>query len=183
MKKILSALAIGLAISNTAMAADGTINFTGLIITNTCTISINNGTGAQTGAIGTVNLPIVTKSQFSGVGDTSQGKAFTIALTGCDSLLNGKTVAFQNFTGANINANGRLNNTGTATNTQIALYSGSSAAGTLINLSTASNTPTQPVAGAAATFPLYAAYYPTVAPASLTAGTVTSTVDFSLTYF
>lgn len=183
MKKIISTLILGLGVSAGTMAADGTINFTGTILTNTCTISINNGTGAATAAVGTVTLPTVSKNSFSGVGDTTFGTAFTVALTNCDASLNGKTAMFNQFTSPNINANGRLNNTGTATNTQIALFSGTSSAGTLINLSGTSTNPTQVVAGNAASFNLYAAYYPTVAAATLVAGSVTSTVDFTLSYF
>lgn len=181
MKKIISTLVLGLGISAGAMAADGTITFNGTVLATTCNITIAGGTAAATAATGTVNLPIVPASVFTAAGDTSFGTAFTIGLSGCNASLNGKTAAFHHFAGTSIKPDGRLNNTGTATNMAIALYSGTGLSGTFINLNSALNTPTQTVTGAAATFPLFATYSPTATP--VVAGTVVSNVDFFLNYY
>lgn len=81
MKKNLltAALAIaGLATFASAHAADGTIEFTGNITANTC--SINGGNGGENF---TVALPTVSAKTLETAGATAGRTPFKIALTGC----------------------------------------------------------------------------------------------------
>ena len=83
MKKNLltAALAIaGLATFASAHAADGTIEFTGNITANTC--SINGGNGGENF---TVALPTVSSKTLEVAGSTAGRTPFKIALSGCTS--------------------------------------------------------------------------------------------------
>lgn len=160
------------AFSPTANAANtGTINFNGKVIADTCTISVN-GSGTST-----VTLPTVTTSAFTAAGTTAGTTPFNVALTGCDANV---ASAAMTFNGSNIDStSGRLNNTTTAggSDVQIELLNSGSA---VINASNNTNAPTIAIASGAGSTQLQARYYATAA--STTAGLVTSTVGFTLTY-
>ncbi|MBL5825938.1 fimbrial protein [Serratia fonticola] len=66
-----------LAASN-ALAADGTINFTGEIIESGCTVATSNVS---------VDFGTVAASTFKNAGDTASPKAFQINLTGCPAAV------------------------------------------------------------------------------------------------
>lgn len=158
-----------------ATAIDGTININGQVVASTCTVSVNGGSNT-----GTVTLKPAPVASLSAAANTYGDMPFTIGVTGCDASLNGKTVT-PFWSGANINANGRLNNTtGTATNVNVQLMNGDDA--TAINLSGAEGnqgTTGVAVASGAATMTYYARYYATGAA---TAGSVTSSVNYTLIY-
>jgi len=114
MTKITLAAALALA-AGSAMASDGTINFTGSVVASTC--KINGGESNLT-----VPLPNAASNQLASAGATAGRTPFTLSLSGCtqDKTENGETtpapvkkvsVAFE--PGPNVNlATGRLKPTG-----------------------------------------------------------------------
>ena len=96
-------------------AIDGTITINGQVVANTCTVTVNGG-----GNTGTVALKPAPTSALATTGSTYGDMPFNIAVTGCDSSLNGKTV-LPYWSGTNVNSNGRLNSTGTAKNVDLQL--------------------------------------------------------------
>jgi len=168
MKKV-SVLALSLmaaAYISAAQASDGTVTFTGLIKSQTCTanspvvILPELGTGALT-----------TAAQVAGE------MTFNIDLTDCSPATGNVYAYFEQ--GANVNANGRLNNTGAATNVDLQLLD---KAKSPINIGTADQTSsatTVPLANGQASLPYSARYYAT---GPVTAGSVASSVTFSIVY-
>ncbi len=175
MKK-LSMVALGLMLAaaqvNAAEASDGTINFTGNIASQTCTVSVNGG-----GSTATVTLPKVASSILSTSGQTAGNTRFTMALSNCSATTGDVYAYFEQ--GANVNADGRLTNTGTATNVDLQLLD--SGNGVLNAGSTEQTTSPKTVAltAGAGTLTYSAQYYATGAA---TAGTVLSAVNYSINY-
>lgn len=153
----------------TAQAANsGTINFTGKVLSDTCTVAVNGGA--------TVALPTVMTGAFTGSGSVAGATPFTIALSGCDTNTTTANMAFT--AGTNVNANGNLDNaTSGGSNVQIQLLNSSSA---VINTKTGTNAPVIAIASGAGSTDLTAQYVATAAATS--AGLVTSSVSFTLTY-
>lgn len=170
MNKLLLVAAAGLsiaAVSSPALAVDGTISFSGNVQTSTCTV--NTGTF-------TVTLPNVSTTSLATALSTAGAKPFQISLN-CSSAGNA-TAYFE--TGTNVNAAGRLTNTGTAAVVQVQLLNG---AGGVINLAGAGgsqNNPLTPVASGANNLNYTAQYY---APTTgVTAGTVSTSVVYTMQY-
>ena len=65
---------------NTAQAADGTINFTGEVVTTTCKVDTTVAGAAKDG----VKLPNVANNQLATVGATVGRQAFALELSGCE---------------------------------------------------------------------------------------------------
>jgi major type 1 subunit fimbrin (pilin) len=150
-------------------ASSGTINFTGKVLADTCTISVNGGS--------TVALPTVMTAAFgSTVGTVAGTTPFSVALSGCDT---NTASAQMQFSGANIDSTtGNLKNTAASgSNVQIQLLNSSDAA---INASTQANAPSIAVTAGAGSTQLKAQYISTATATS--AGLVSSTVNFTLTY-
>lgn len=157
-------------VPTTQAATSGTINFTGRVLTDSCTINVN-GSGA------TVVLPNVSTAAFGAAGSVAGATPFTIALTGCDINTTKANMAFT--AGSTIDSTtGNLKNTASGgSDVQIQLLdSGNSA----INTSTNANAPVIAVASGSGSTSLTAQYVATAATTS--AGLVTSTVGFTLTY-
>ena len=170
----LGALAVVPAAKAAGTPTDGTITINGQVVANTCTVAVNGGTNT-----GTVTLKPAPTSALATPGSTYGDMPFTIAVTGCDSSLNGKT-ALPYWSGANVNSNGRLHNTGTATNVDLQLLNQDDTTPITLNAPEGvQGTTGTKVAGGAATMTYYARYYATGAA---TAGPVTSTVDYTLIY-
>ncbi|PVZ86213.1 fimbrial protein [Serratia sp. S1B] len=87
MKKLKPIVALSLFFMSSAYAVDGTINFTGEIVANTCTISTGGGTV-------TVTLPTISTSHFKDIGSRAGQTAFTIDLTGCTPASGSVAVRF-----------------------------------------------------------------------------------------
>lgn len=152
-------------------ASTGTINFTGKVLADTCVINVNGS------ASNTVALPTVMTAAFgSTVGTTAGATPFTISLTGCDTNTSTAQMAFG---GTNVDSTtGNLKNaTSGGSNVQIQLLNSSSAA---INTSTQANAPTIAVTSGTGSASLTAQYISTAT--ATTAGLVTSSVGFTLTY-
>ena len=155
-------------------AIDGTITINGQVVANTCTVAVNGGSNT-----GTVALKPAPTSALATTGSTYGDMPFTIAVTGCDSSLNGKSV-LPYWSGAQVNSNGRLRNTGTATNVDLQLLNQDDLTPIALNAPEGGQGTTgATVASGAATMTYYARYYATGAA---TAGPVTSTVNYTLIY-
>lgn len=156
------------AFAPTAQAANsGTITISGKVLSDTCTVSVNNGA--------TVALPTVMTASLGTVGATAGTTPFTIALSGCDA---NTTSAAMSFSGANIDAGtGNLKNTiAGGSNVQVQLLNGAS----VINASSGTNAPTITVTSGSGSVAMNARYV--AATAAATAGMVASTVSFTLSY-
>jgi major type 1 subunit fimbrin (pilin) len=172
-RKLLSAcLLTGMAFTQHALAADGTITFTGQIYANTCTI--NGGSNNFT-----VNLPAaVSSSQLDIAGKTAGRTGFQIALTNCPAATNVHTFYEP---GATTNGAGRLINTdGTgAANVEIQLLNDDATAIKAGFADSQQNSKSVALSGNAATLSYFAEYYATGAA---TAGAVTSSVSYTIVY-
>ncbi|TAL71277.1 MAG: type 1 fimbrial protein [Rhodanobacter sp.] len=158
-----------------ATAIDGTITINGQVVAATCTVAVNGTSGGN----GTVVLKPAPTSALAAAAATYGDMPFTIAVTGCDSSLNGKTVT-PYWSGTNVNGSGRLNSTGTANNVNLQLLNSDDSTAIALNGAEGNQgTSSATVASQAATMTYYARYYATGAA---TAGTVSSTVDYTLIY-
>ncbi|WP_146012718.1 MULTISPECIES: fimbrial protein [unclassified Pseudomonas] len=100
MKKLISlglvwATAVALSSAHAADASDGTINFAGQMIEQTCQVSING----QAGANATIILPTVTTDSLNGPGTQGQTKGDTLlrfTLSGCAGPATKARVFFEN---------------------------------------------------------------------------------------
>jgi major type 1 subunit fimbrin (pilin) len=162
-----------------AQASDGTINFVGAIKDVTCDV-----TAAGTAGTSTVTLPTITKSSLTAIDATAGDTNFDIALancTGTDVASSGVAVSFA--PGLNVNAQGRLTNTGAATGVDLAIYEAN--ASTPLNLGVAPTVAYKTMVGTSptgsVTMPYTVKYYATSATPG--AGTVSSSVVYDIAYF
>ena len=111
---------IGLVVlSSSVFAADGTIDFTGSITANTCTID-----GSTTSTTKTVDLGSVPASALSTVGQTAGNKSFSFVLTNCSSSATKVATRFESLVAS---PEGYLSltgagSTGVAENVQVGIY-------------------------------------------------------------
>ncbi|WEN15215.1 fimbrial protein [Rhodanobacter sp. AS-Z3] len=177
MNKSLLATALVAVIAATAFAPSahaansGTINFSGKVLADTCVVNVNGNTTS------TVTLPTVMTGAFTGAGTVAGTTPFTIALTGCDNNATAANMAFTAGTNVDSTTGNLKNATSGGANVQIQLLNSSNAA---INTSTNTNAPTISISGGAGSTALKAQYIATAAATS--AGLVTSSVGFTLTY-
>lgn len=153
-------------------ATSGTIEFTGRVLADTCVIDVNGS------ATSTVTLPNVSTTAFgAAVGNVAGATPFTITLTGCDTNTTQADMAFT--AGTNVDAaTGNLKNaTVGGANVQIQLLNSADAP---INTSDNTNAPVIAVNAGTGSTQLTAQYISTAAATS--AGLVTSSVGFTLTY-
>lgn len=89
MKKNLIAVALfaAAAVSTSAFAADGTVNFTGSITDVACTVDTNSLNQ-------TVDLGKVSKTAFNGAGSTAAAKGFSLVLKDCPTAVTSALVRF-----------------------------------------------------------------------------------------
>lgn len=174
-----TAAATGMAaISTTALAADGQVNFTGTVVAQTCQVN-GAGVGAQT-TLPTVALPQVLTPTLVSSGATAGATTFSIGITNCDSAL--KSVATL-FSGSNIDSTtGNLKNTasGGANNVQLQLLNSDNSV-IKLNQSTAAaqGSKSASLSGGAATLGYIAQY---VSTGNTSAGAVASNVQFTMIY-
>lgn len=165
----LSAMAAAAASFN-ASAVDGTINFTGEISSQTCTIEGNTGATAKT-----VTLPKVSTSALSAVGEVAGRTAFNLALTQCTGT--SASVSFEPGPSVDAATGNLTNQTANGSNAQIQLLNANFAP---INLQTNSGSLATAITNQAANLEFYAQYV--AATAAATAGQITSNVQFSMDY-
>jgi len=178
MKKILLAATLVAAAGSavlaprTASAVDGTINISGNINASTCKI---NG-GASPATIG-VTLPTVSTTSLSASAAVAGRTPFSIALTNCGSLTKATTF-FE--PGPTVMADGNLKNaTGTATGVEVQLLNNDFSVINMAGASGAQNSAQATLTSGAGTLNYYAQYYATAAAG---AGTVATSVQFTMLY-
>ncbi|MGL5385917.1 MAG: fimbrial protein [Enterobacterales bacterium] len=155
-------------------ASTGTITFNGELTANTCDVAID---GQPTDA--TVILPTVSTGTLAAVNRTAGDTRFMMELTNCSTTEN-VSAFFQ--AGASVDSNGRLINSGTATQVSLQLLDGSSAAQDVINIGSqdqVANTVYLATNSGAASLPYIVRYY---AEGATGAGTVVSNVVYSIQY-
>lgn len=176
--------ALALAPQAANAAGSGTITINGSVLSSTCSVSTatggNNGSGFSAGNF-TVTLPGVNTTSLATAGNVAGTTSFSMSLTGCPTTPSGEQVA-SFFSGANINAaDGYLTNTGSAGNVEIQLLNGG---GTGIDLSKATayaqGSSYASITNTGTATLNYEAQY--VATGGATAGSVTTTVDYTLVY-
>lgn len=179
MKKTISAIAVIAAIGSTAFspahAGDGVINFIGKLETQTCTIDVN---GVANPAVYTVVLPTVSIDRLATAGATTGQSGFVIGLKNCSSII-GSTAAFFEH-GPSVDTSGNLNNDGTAANVKLQLVDGTSGAVLTVGRPLQNTTKIPLDANGSARMPYAVQYYATGAA---TAGTVSSSVTYSIAYY
>jgi major type 1 subunit fimbrin (pilin) len=162
------------ALPGVAAASAGTITFAGKIESQTCVIN-GNGTG---GSSFTVTLPTVNTSALASAGQVAGNTQFTIGLTGCGATPLAVTTYFEPGTNTDV-ATGNLKNTGAAGNVELQLQNSDFS---VINAAAASPNSTGTTTTAAGTGTMtYYVQYVAVGGAA-TAGTVASSVTYSIVY-
>ncbi|PRM15880.1 Major fimbrial subunit precursor [Haemophilus influenzae] len=179
MKKTMLAasLVLSLGLASSAFAKDGTVVIEGKITDQTCII--NNFTSDKDIK---VKLPTVKAASLATANATSGRTPFKIELTGCKASSTEQRVkAFFLPDAAKVNAEGRLINTGTATNVDVQLLNADGTTGILAgeNIATQNVTPVNLNGVDTGTLKYNAQYYAT---AAATAGDVKATVDFNIVY-
>ena len=153
---------------NTAIAADGTINFTGNITDAACTVDSSS-------ANQTVNLGTVSSQAFSSAGDSAAPTEFSINLTACPVSVATASVTFDGASDSSNDQLLQLTSGSTAAGVGIGIYEADSSTIVPMHVSSVS----QPVA-TTATLNFIAKYVSTAA--SVTAGTANGVADFTVTY-
>ena len=152
---------------------DGTVNFTGEIVTVACTVDI----GANNTM--TVDLGKVNKSVFTGVGSYASATEFDLKVKDCPATgVNGISVKFDGTSyNGDSSALALTADTGVATGVAIELLDKNQ---TPLQLFKASEAYTLPAAQTTLTMPMYARYKQM--DATVEAGKANSTVQFTLNY-
>lgn len=114
MKKLALVMACAAFASTSAMAGN-TINFQGEVADQTCVVSINGNASTPL-----VLLPTVPSSSLATAGTTAGQTPFTISLTGCTASTSATAIKTV-FVGNNLTSNGRMGNTGNASNVSLQL--------------------------------------------------------------
>lgn len=108
---------VTLGFASSAFADNGTINFQGLIVQDSCVVSVTGGTSSTL-----VTLPTVEVGDLQNAGDISAESApFKFDVTGCDAVNAANGVSFQLSGSYDANDQNLLSNTGAATNVGIEL--------------------------------------------------------------
>lgn len=170
-KLFVMALLASSAFASAVQAADGTINFTGAITDEACTV--NPATLNQT-----VNLGSVRTGGFTAAGTAAAPTRFGITLTSCPQAA--KTASLK-FDGPTNTSNSSLlaltSGTGVATGVGIGIYESNST--TLIPVGSASATKNV-VSGTNTTFEFVAKYVSTAS--TVVAGTANAVSNFTVSY-
>lgn len=198
---LMAGISTAMALPLVSQASDGTITFTGAVTANTCSVSVNSGAANATGgpADATVALPTVstvalTNAVASGATaakTTAAGTFFSMTVSGCTATpLNDfgagapTTVAIYFEAGPNVDSltGGLINASGS--NVEVNLYNASAASivGTQIMPGTTTHQPAAQAMGSAGKQWFYAGYSTLGHNAAATAGAVSTSVTYSLTY-
>jgi len=157
-------------------ASDNTVQFQGMVSTQTCNVNINGN--AETPI---VLLPTVAATELAKAKDTAGATKFTVNVTDCQSAAANISVV---FAGNNVTTNGNLGNTtdGDASNVSIQLLNVDGTTPlTFTNGSTVSTTAfTKAADSTSASQDLIARYY--AEAADVGAGAVTASAQYSISY-
>jgi major type 1 subunit fimbrin (pilin) len=161
-----------------ANAADGTINFNGELVNQTCTIAVD---GVVSPAIATVTLPTISTGLLTAAGQSEGRTGFNIQLSNCVGTAT-TAAAFFNAGSTVDPVSGNLNNmTGTATNVQLQLVD--QQGGAVIKAGSTgqiTSTTRNTIDGTGAANMPYAVQY--FATGATTPGTVVSSVTYNVDY-
>ncbi|WP_072011975.1 fimbrial protein [Trabulsiella guamensis] len=102
-------------IISASATADNTIRFQGEVTDQTCTVSINGNPSAPL-----ILMPTVSTSALATAGATTGMTLFSVDLTRCTASSSAKAIKTM-FVGNNLTSNGRMGNTGTASNVSLQL--------------------------------------------------------------
>lgn len=167
-KMITLALLTGVSVAHITHAADGTINFTGTILSSACTVASGGPS---------VPLNSVSASSLSTAGSTSSPTRFEIVLSSCPAAVTSATVKFDGPTDTDNSSILKLTTEpGVATGVGIALYEED--ASTQIPLGTSSSSKTLSTL-TDTTFTFFAKYMST---GTVTPGPANGTTDFTISY-
>ena len=158
-----------------AYAYDGTLTINGNVSVESCTISVAGGSSN-----GSITLPTVSTKALALTAATAGTTDFSISLSACSGSATQAAVWFEYD--SNINAAGRLINTGTARNVDVALYNLSSTTPITIgqtNGAFGSSGAAFPISSGTSTLHYQAKYYAT---GVAVAGTVTASVYYTVQY-
>ncbi|MGL5470865.1 MAG: fimbrial protein, partial [Shewanella sp.] len=90
--KLVPYIMVSALMTNAAQASDGSINFQGRLIAQTCTIAVG---GVTSETMATVTLPTVSASMLYAVGKTSGRTYFEIELSNCSGSASSAAAYFQ----------------------------------------------------------------------------------------
>lgn len=162
----------------TARASDGTITFTGSVLSSTCSVGSATGGTVSSGDVSVV-LPDVQSSAFTVKGSVAGLTPFTLNLTGCPTTPSGVVVGAA-FSGTSIDSTtGAITNSGGTSNVEVQMTNSSGAA---IALNTDANPVNATVSGTGTASLSYEAQYYQPSATAVTAGTVSAPVTYTLTY-
>lgn len=163
--------------TNAANAADGSINFNGSLMAQTCTITVE---GKISPAAATVTLPTVSTSLLNAPGKTAGRTNFEIELSNCLGAATNAVAYFE--IGDDVDsASGQLYNRGDAANVRLQLRDNTVAGGVIKagDSSQLTSSTRVPISSGSAVLP-YAVEY--IATGVAIAGNVTSSVTYSINY-
>ncbi|RJG14347.1 type 1 fimbrial protein [Pseudomonas cavernicola] len=177
MKKLIALAVIAAPGFAAAAPSANTINFLGEVTAQTCQVTIN---GNATTPV--VLLPTVQASTLAAAGSVVGETPFTLGVTGCVAPTSAAQAIKAVFVGNNVTSSGNLGNTaaGGATNVELQILNG--VAGTPVNLSSPATVAgiSLPVGATSASHD-YAVQYKSV-PGGATAGAVTSSMQYTVSY-
>ncbi|MBS0895621.1 MULTISPECIES: fimbrial protein [Tatumella] len=176
MKKTLLVMSMAVFSATGYAASDNTVQFQGVVSTQTCNVNINGNSASPI-----VLLPTVAASTLATSGSVAGATKFTVNVTGCSTGSDAASISTV-FAGNNVTTNGNLGNTGTAENVSIRLLdSDGSTALAFTNGGTVTTTAfTKAAADTTASQDLTAEYY--AEAASPTAGTVAASAQYAIQY-
>lgn len=164
--------------ASSAMATDGTINFQGELVANTCDITIDGSASPAT-----VVLPTVAAASLASAGSTAGRTQFDIGLSNCQGVTTTSTAAAFFENGSTVDtATFNLVNTDTSGAANVQLQLLDTANSTTIdvgNNNQLANTSRHSIASGAVVMPYAVEYY---SLGAATAGNVQSQVNFSIDY-
>lgn len=174
-----AALLTAMGMASSAMAQDGTVNFTGKIIEAGCQVD-SSVTNPQS-----VKMGEVAKAAFAAAGDTAATTKFSLVLSGCPADLLGKPVSVK-YDGTPDTLNNDYlqltgyGTTGVADGVAIQLLNADSTALPLGTASKAINIKGSTTAPESTKLDFFARYIAT--KAAVTGGSANGSVNFTLTY-
>ncbi|ECZ0012481.1 fimbrial protein [Salmonella enterica subsp. enterica] len=176
MKKYMAAAVLSYLSVSSAVAYDGTINFTGKVVDQTCTVSTASKNL-------TVTLPTVSKTALSTAAKTAALTPFAIELTGCNTGAEvgaKKVKAYFEPNATTDFTTGNLTSSGSAKNVQVQLLNFDGTTPVRLGMDVvAQNVTATPVDTANVKLRYNAQYFAT---GVATAGNVAATVNFTVAY-
>lgn len=173
MKKLILVSALSM-LSATAAASDNTITFQGEVADNTCQVYVNGNAASPV-----VLLPTVSVSDFSAAGDVAGETSFTISVEGCTT--DAEAVSIETIFVPNGLSGDNMANTGTAAGVSLQLLDApGGAAISLVNGINSVSGLTVDAGATSASHDFAVQYY--ADDASVTPGSVTSAVQYAISY-